>query len=104
MAYNQHSTIVSRSYVDGIRTTADVPTEVHKITMTWVEEAAPATAIGTCVATLKKSSTFWKLEVPAFQITGMSTAGGGGHTVYATFTDTNLLFGASATTWQSLTS
>jgi len=88
----------TKSYVDGGRIASDYVTEVHNIPITWARSAAPAVSVGTCTATLKKAGRFWSLEMPAFQLSGITTAGS---YILGTYTDTKLLFGAAATVWDA---
>jgi hypothetical protein len=76
-----------------------MPVEKHTITFSWIR-TSDLVVLGTCNATLKKMSTYWRLEVPAFQLTGITVAGG--DDVYAKYDDTtSLLFGTAATVWMA---
>ena len=100
MAFIDHSTIATTGYVTGFRTTADAVTEVHIVPLTWYKTSTYPVSLGTCNATLKKMSTFWRLEVPAFQLTGITV--GGADAVFAEYNDTtSLIFGTAATVWSA---
>lgn len=102
MAYSAHSTIATTGFINGVREASDIVTEMHNITFTWYEAGAPAVSLGTCTARLKKMKTYWRLEVPATHLSAVTiNPAGAGHDVYATFTDTDLLFGAAATVWSA---
>lgn len=99
MAFIDHSTIATLGYAAGFRTTSDAVLEVHNVPLTWYKTAGP-TVLGTCTAVLKKMANFWRLEVPAFQLTGITV--GGANAVYAVYNDnTSLIFGTAATTWSA---
>lgn len=100
MAFIDHSTIATTGYVQGFRTTADPVMEIHNVPLTWYKTSTYPVSLGTCTATLKKMSTFWRLEVPALQLTGITVAGA--EPIFAEYNDTtSLLFSTAATVWSA---